>query len=300
MALPNANGPGGVQMQEQVVNRHIKHLRLEGLTELTIYHRQRALCRLAAAIPCPVLEATDDQLYEWRATLAVADNTAAGYISHVKEFYRWALETGLIDSSPAEHLPVPKVRRHLPRPITERDLRHALETANVRMRAWLVLAAWCGLRACEIAAFRAEWLRLDDSPPHLIVVGKGGKERIVHVCAFAVKILRESGLPVKGIAFANARGGAYRPGYISKLANEHLHHEGITSTLHTLRARFATKLYGATKNPLLVRDELGHASVQTTEIYTLAGTAGAQAAVNKLPVPRGLRRAGLGDDSQAA
>jgi site-specific recombinase XerC len=278
-------------MSGKEVREHLKHLKLEGRAKLTVYHRERALIRLAAALPVPLLEADADMLYDWRASLTGGDGHVACEISHVKMFYRWAAGRDLIAVSPAEELPVPKVPRRLPRPIAEAELAHALDAAGARVRIWLVLAAWAGLRACEIAALRTECVRLDDAPPVILVAGKGGTERIVHLCDFAVAELRAAGLPPRGLCWTGAHGQQLRPWWVSKLCNELLHQEGIASTLHKLRARFATALYTASGDILLVRDEMGHASVQTTEIYTLHAKAGARRAVNKLPVPaRRLRR----------
>lgn len=290
--LPNSKGIGGVLMpgkEDREVKTHLKHLALEGKAALTIYHRQRALARLAAALPVPLLDADEGMLYDWRASLQVTDAAAAGYISHVKEFYRWAVRAGYLLASPAEELPVPKVRRRQPRPITEADLNRAIETANARVRIWLILAAWAGFRACEISSLRVEDLRLNSREPVVIVRGKGDKERIVHLCDFAVAELRAAKLPAKGLAWRKADGGQLRAWWVSKLCNEHLHQEGITSTLHKLRARFATALADAGTPILVVRDELGHASVATTEIYTLANNKAAKAAVNKLPAPKPRR-----------
>lgn len=283
---PYSKGIGGVLMPGKEVRDHLKHLQLEGKAALTLYHRERALARLAAALPVPLLDADAGMLYDWRASLTTGDGTIAADLSHVKMFYRWAVRQGYLLTSPAEDLPVPKVRRRIPRPIADKDLFSAIESANARVRIWLILAAWAGLRACEISAFRVEDLRLNGKEPVIIVRGKGDKERVVHLCDFAVRELRAAGLPAKGLAWRKADGGQLRAWWVSKLCNEHLHEEGIASTLHKLRARFATALADAGTPILVVRDELGHASVATTEIYTLANNATAKAAVNKLPVPK--------------
>lgn len=289
--LPNGTGIGGVLMPDKEVREYLKYLALDGKAKLTIYHRERALHRLAAVLPVPLIEADAGMLYDWRASLATADATVAVDVSHVKMFYRWAAGAGLIGASPAEDLPVPRLRRRIPRPITEADLERAILSANARVRIWLILAAFGGFRACEIAALRVEDIRLSGKEPVVIVRGKGDSERVVHLCDFAARELRAARLPASGLAWRKADGSPLRAWWVSKLCNEQLHEEGIASTLHKLRARFATALYEGTRDILLVRDEMGHASVQTTEIYTLASNASAKAAVNKLPVPRRLRRA---------
>lgn len=280
-------------MPGKEVAAHLRHLSLEGKAKLTVYHRERALTRLANALPVPLLDADAEDLYAWRAGLTTGDGTIAADVSHVKMFYRWAVKQGYLLTSPAEEIPVPKVRRRIPRPITEADLDRAIGSANARVRLWLILAGWAGLRACEIAALRVEDMRLSSKEPVLIVRGKGDKERVVHLCDFAARELLKARLPKSGLAWRKADGSPLRAWWVSKLCNEHLHEEGVASTLHKLRARFATALCDAGAHILTVRDQMGHASVQTTEIYTKSSNAGAKAAVNKLPVPgRRLRRAG--------
>src|SRR5262249_9491117 len=164
------------------VRFHLRHLRLEGKSETTIYHRQKRLEHLAAVLPVPLLEATAEQLYEWRASLKGADVTAATYISHIREFYAFAVRRGLIEADPAAGLPVPKLPRRRPRPIAENDLMNAVSVANKRVRIWLVLAGWCGMRAKEIALLRAENIRARDDQPHILIAfnaTKGRRERII-------------------------------------------------------------------------------------------------------------------------
>jgi integrase len=55
-----------------------------------------------------------------------------------------------------------------------------LETADDRIRPWLYLAAYAGLRACEVAQLRAEDVIRNAEPPMLLVTdGKGGKQRLI-------------------------------------------------------------------------------------------------------------------------
>src|SRR5437899_2478644 len=73
--------------------------------------RLRALIRLQAALPVPLLQATKDDMYEWRAGLTVGPTTINTYVSNVREFYRWALARGLISADPSAGIPVPPIPR---------------------------------------------------------------------------------------------------------------------------------------------------------------------------------------------
>ncbi len=101
----------------------------------------------------------------------------------------------------------PKLPRHLPRPIGTDDLNRALLAADPRMRAWLTLAAYAGLRCVEIAGLRAEDVHLDREPPVLhLVKTKGAKERIVPLGPLVSAALRGYGLPLSGPVFTRDRG----------------------------------------------------------------------------------------------
>ena len=170
--LPPARPP--VPATEDVA-AHLRHLRLEGRSELTIYARGRTLARLQAALPVPLAGATRDMLYEWRAGLTVTGPTVAGYLSHVMEYYGWLAGTGRRADDPARGLPVPPVPRRFPRPIGEDDLMRALDLAPDRVRLWLILAAFAGLRCKEIALLRREEIRDRATPPCLIVSDRDGE-----------------------------------------------------------------------------------------------------------------------------
>jgi integrase/recombinase XerC len=278
------------QARGGTVELHLDHLRLLGLSERsTIYPRRRVLIRLAAALPVPLLDATPEMLLGWRAGLTAGGDTIRGYVTHVKGFYRWAAEAGHREDNPAAAIPVPKVTRRLPRPVGEDDLMRALAAAVPRIRIWLALAAWAGLRAKEIALLRRDSIRDTTSPPVLIIAHdatKGSRERVVPISPFLLGELHDAGLPLSGYAFRRLRGpGPNRPSRISQACNQHLHDCGVPATLHQLRHRFLTEAYRATKDIRLVQELAGHASPQTTAGYIDVDQDGAVAAVWAIPVP---------------
>jgi integrase/recombinase XerC len=273
-----------------IVLRHLRDLQLRGQTPDTVYCRRRALARLAAALPVPVLDATAADLADWRAGLSVGPGTVVGYVSHAREFYAWAITAGLITENPAADLPVPPLPRRLPRPIGEQDLFAAIAGAPDRIRPWLVLAGWAGLRAKEIAGLRRENVLDRVSPPLLIVAHdatKGRTERAVPLCAFALRELLAAGLPASGWVFRRRddQPGPNRPWIVSQLCNEYLHGLGITATLHQLRHRFGTETYRGRRDLRLVQELLGHASPSTTAGYAAVDQADAADVVEHLAVP---------------
>lgn len=275
---------------EQAVKRHLRHLELEGLSPNTIRNRRLALTRFARVLPVPLLDATRDHVYEWRAGLTTGNGTIAYEVSHIKSFYNWACGNGIVASNPVASVPVPRLPRRFPRPIPEADLMHALSltTPAMPVRQWLVLGGWCGLRCREIAGLRVENLRLHDTPPVVIVSAesaKGSRERVVQLSPWVVREIEAARLPRSGWAFPDANGQPLEPWLLSRLGNEHLRGSGTKSTMHQLRHRFASQLYQATKDLRLVQEMLGHASQSTTANYAAFSRSGASAAVAALPVP---------------
>ena len=186
------------------MRQHLRYLELCGYTPASIYSRRRALTRLAAVLPAGLLDATEADLMAWRDSLTVGDAAAAAYVAHVRQFYAWAAGEGLLGVNPAAQLPAPKTRRGLPRPISDLELFAALESAPPRVRPWLVLAGWCGLRAREIALLRRECVLDTAVPPVLVVAGdagKGRRERVIPLCVFVLAELVAYGLPRSGFVF---------------------------------------------------------------------------------------------------
>lgn len=278
------------------VARHLHWMALKGRSLTTIYARRLALARLSAALPVPLLEAMPEHLYDWRAGLGVSDRTTAQYCSHARQFYEWACDTGLIAGNPASALPVPRPPRMLPRPIAETDLMNALEQAPDRIRLWLVLAAWCGLRACEIAGLRCADI-LDHARPPVIIIAadstKGRTERVVPLSEFVVRELAAAHLPNSGWAFRRHDGarGPNAPWLVSHLASEHLHSCGIPASLHQLRHRFGTQAYRVHRDLLAVQELMGHQDPVSTAGYAAFDRPEARAAVEAIPAPRRLRTA---------
>ena len=156
------------------------------------------------------------------------------------------------------------------------------------MRAWLVLAAWAGLRAMELAALRREDVHEHDDPPMLVVRdGKGQKGRAVPLSRLVLDELapildaHDSAHPWLFPSRLDHR-RSVSAGTVSNLANEHLRSLGNPDTLHSLRHRFASELYRVTLDLRLCQEMLGHASPATTAIYTAFSPTRAAAAVQEM------------------
>jgi integrase/recombinase XerC len=274
---------------------HLSHLRLKGHTPTSVYARKRALARLAAALAVPLLSATAADLAEWRAGLTVGDQAVVAYVSHARNFYAFCVDEGLIAVNPAASLPVPRLGRRIPRPISEDDLMEALAAAPRRIRLMIVLAGWGGLRAKEIALLRRENVMDTITPPVLLIAGnatKGRAERVVPLSAFVLAEIRAARIPSSGYVFRrmDGRPGPNEPWRVSQLCCRHLHRHGISASLHQLRHRYGTQFYRASGRDLrLTQETMGHARPETTAGYTLTDNPEAVAAVEAIPAPARLR-----------
>jgi len=249
-------------------------MRILKRSEATITKRVELLDRLRAYLDTvPLLDATTEDLRGFQATYAhLAPASVDIYTRHVKAFYRWAHERGLIGTDPAAVLGVPHIGRGKPHPTRVEDLAIIFACTTGALRLAYVLAAFAGLRCGEICRLQGQDLDLA-GPATALVHGKGGKDRTVPLLPVVVAELL--GMARRGWLVTHENGHPYRPNQLSVASTKHLHDLGIATTLHSMRAAFATLAFQATRDPLFVRDLLGHESVATTEIYTLSSLADA-------------------------
>jgi integrase len=296
MSRPTPRYGGGGALPDAVA-LHLRYLQLCGAMPDTVICRRNALARMTRALPVPLLAAGPAELLDWRAALTVDPATVVAYVSHARGFYAWAFAQGRRDDNPAEGLPVPKLGRRLPRPIGEEDLFQAIAGAPPRIRPWLVLAGWCGLRAKEIALLRRECVLETARPPVLIVAGdatKGRNERMVPMHSFVVAELVDAGLPGSGWIFRRRDGqrGPNKPWLVSQLCNAYLHESGIRATLHQLRHRFGTMTYAQRRDLRMVQELMGHSNPKSTAVYADVDQADAAVVIEGLPAPGRLRAIG--------
>jgi len=186
-----------------------------------------------------------------------APETRKSARSVFRGFYRWAHGDGLIDDDPAIGLPTVRVPDGVPRPAPEHLVRRLLALPDRRIGLMVMLAAYAGLRASEIARVHSSDL-VDDQ---LLIRGKGGKVRAVPVVN--AQLLARLQL-VDGWAFPNGLGSHLTAGHVSRLLSAEMP-DGWTA--HTLRHRFASSAYAGTRDLLAVGQLLGHSRPETTQRY---------------------------------
>jgi site-specific recombinase XerD len=258
---------------DALVHKWVRAQQRRGLAELTIDKRRRSLLMFAEQVG---FDCTRDQIEDWLDGRKLSSKSRAVWISHLGCFFRWALSESLLPTDPTARIKPPKLRRRLPRPVTDKELTRLLEGANSRQRAMILLASLGGLRCCELSSLRVE----DVLPEGLVrVVGKGDRERAIPLHPDAAKAL--AALPE---ASGDLVFGGASPGAVSHEIGRLMHKLDIAGGAHRLRHWNATRLYAQTHDLRLVQECLGHASPATTAIYAGWDQAAARVAVRALKV----------------
>jgi integrase/recombinase XerD len=153
---------------------------------------------------------------------------------------------------------------------------------GLRDRALLELLYGTGARISEAVGLAVD--DLDRGQATVRLAGKGGKERVVPVGSYALRAVEEylvrarpalaaagSGGVRGGTLFLNVRGGALSRQSAWAILRTAAERAGLTAEMspHTLRHSFATHLLDGGADVRVVQELLGHASVTTTQVYTL-------------------------------
>ncbi|KAD3633374.1 site-specific tyrosine recombinase XerD [Arthrobacter yangruifuii] len=222
---------------------------------------------------------------------ALSVRSAARTIVAVRGLHRfWALE-GMTTADPASDVHPPMPGKRLPKAISVNEVTRILEAVSLdtpsglRDRALLEFLYSTGARISEAVGLDVDDLSLERIPangPDVVrLFGKGSKERLVPLGSYAARALDEylvRGRPAaaakgKGTPalFLNARGGRLsRQSAWTILKNAAEKADiGRDVSPHTLRHSFATHLLEGGADVRVVQELLGHASVTTTQVYTL-------------------------------
>lgn len=255
----------------------------EGMSKATVVIRLGAVRRAAAASGEPAAAFTPDGLRYWLAGQTNA-NTRNTYYRCIVAWQRWLTAEGLASVDPTAVIRRPKRPMNLPRPCSTLGL-HQLLTAPLvlRVRAMVTLAAYAGLRVHEIAKFRGE--DLDLGAGTLRVAGKCARESVLplHPQVLAVAAL----MPAEGMWFPSPV-FPDRPILASTVTNTigaAMKRAMVRGGAHSLRHWFATFLLSNGANLREVQELMRHASVSTTQVYTLVCPDALRAAVLRLPAP---------------
>ncbi len=221
---------------------------------------------------------------------ALSSTSAARTVVAVRGFHKFAVADGLAEADPAVGVKPPTPAKRLPKALPLADVEAILEAAgaagttlSLRDRALLEVLYGTGARISEAVGLDVDDLELADGAIGGMVLlrGKGGKERIVPIGSYArdaVSAYLVRGRPelattggAGGALFLNARGGRLSRQSAWSVLVKAADRAGVTRDVspHTLRHSFATHLLDGGADVRVVQELLGHASVTTTQVYTL-------------------------------
>ena len=237
--------------------------------------------------------------------VALAVSSAARAVIAVRGLHAFAVAQGLAETDPAREVPPPSPPKRLPKAITLGEVERLLAASGpgpgepggtsagvdprlLRDRALLEFLYGTGARISEATGLDIDELRLD-ADPVVRLVGKGGKHRVVPVGSYAVRALEaylvrarpalaaaSRRVSVSGSSpavFLNARGGRLTRqgawGVLRAAADRAGLIPETDVSPHTLRHSFATHMLDGGADIRVVQELLGHASVTTTQVYTL-------------------------------
>lgn len=259
------------------LERYVTFLRARGIQDLDAVDPQ--MIRSFIASISASTHGPDEEAY--KAT------SVARTLSAVRTFHRFALREGMVTDDPTAGVVRPRLPRGLPHPLTLDEVTAVIEApvpgtpTGVRDRAILELLYGAGLRVSELTGLDVDDVDLEEGAVR--VFGKGSKERDVPIGRMAqdaigayLRTARPSLATARsrGALFLNARGGRLTRQSCARLLAAHARMAGIrrTVTPHDLRHSFATHLLEGGADVRVVQELLGHASVATTQIYTLVTT----------------------------
>lgn len=233
----------------------------------------------------------------------LADSSIARTLVATRGFHKFAAAEGIVVADVAHAVTPPRAPRRLPKSLPVDEVLAILTASGgedvsdgpraLRDRALLELLYSCGARISEAVDLDVD--DIETEARSVLLRGKGGKERIVPVGRPAIAALDAylvRGRPAlvsrfNPALFLNTRGGRLSRQSAWQVLVDAAARAGLDKSVspHTLRHSFATHLLDGGADVRVVQELLGHASVTTTQVYTLV-TVGTMREVYALAHPR--------------
>ncbi len=229
-----------------------------------------------------------NQLSDYVSTLhseGLAPASIARNIVAIRTFFKFLQLEGIVRENPAELLATQKMWQRVPGVLSPGEIEAFLQAPKKsdsywqRDKAMLEVLYATGCRATEVCTLRVRDLSL--AQRHLRCEGKGGKQRMVPIGSRAIESIEQYCDQLRGKLasrsphppeelFLSRSGRPMDRIQLWRLVKQYAARAGIDSNIspHSLRHSFATHLLAGGADLRLVQEMLGHASIQTTQIYT--------------------------------
>ena len=218
----------------------------------------------------------------------IGHSSIARNVISLRSYYNYLAKEHKLNN-PAANFKPPKIAKRLPKALSIEQILSILNIAgddliSLRDKAMLELLYSTGARVSELINLNALDISTTSNNGEVSTTvklkGKGGKERVVPIGSYAVKAVndyltrsRPSLLKVstQRSLFLNQRGGRLSRQSAWNVVAASAKRVGLTEqvTPHSMRHSFATHLLDGGADIRVVQELLGHASVTTTQIYTL-------------------------------
>lgn len=277
---------------DQAISDFETRLRAQDRSELTISAYMRDLRCFAQALPDVDIADITPGMIDAAFTDPIVTNSDNGKAKStltmyrlkaaVRSFFTWAAETGLTDANPTKSITSKRPSRKPPAFLTESEKRRLLKELHDRSnplarrdRVIFELFLGTGIRIAELVNLNIDDIDLDGK--HIRITGKGDIPQTKFLKSSLRTLLRAHLRERRRLTnsdctalFVSSRGTRLCSRQIAQRLAYWLRKAGIAKhiTPHGLRHTFATHLYAASSDLLLVKRALGHREISTTEIYT--------------------------------
>lgn len=292
---PAAQSPASIQ-----VDSFLEKLAAEGAAANTIESYRRDLLKFSAFVrarhraPEGASQKMVRQYLKSLSEAGMASGTSARHLSTLRQFFRFLYAERVRADDPTTALDSPRQGKRIPKYLSEAEVEDLLAAARVwagpeglRLVALLEVLYATGLRVSELVGMPVSALSRDRR--FLVVLGKGGKERMVPLSEPAKDAVedylsvREKFIPqkqAKGPAGKSAgnwlfpsrgSGGHLTRARLAQLLKQVAGEAGIQPSRvspHVLRHSFASHLLAHGADLRSLQQMLGHADIATTQIYT--------------------------------
>jgi len=278
--------------------KYLEWLRVRAFSERTVQNRrayigflvewlgERAVVR-PGEVTKPVLERYQRYLYYYRQKNGRPLSFRAQHqrLVAIRAFFRWLARQNVIPANPASELELPRLPHRLPPPVLTPDeieivMKQPETSSGVGLRDRDILETLysTGVRRAELASVKL--VDLDMERGTLTVrQGKGNRDRMVPIGARAIQWIRRyledvrpgwALLPDEGLLFVSASGEGLDPDWLTQKVMAYVRQAeiGKPGACHAFRHAMATAMMDAVADIRAVQEILGHASLESTQIYT--------------------------------
>lgn len=261
---------------QEVVGDFILHLKISNRSKGTIILYRKFLERFFGDVEDTYSTLPPDRILEWFQTnnKHLKETSYRLNLDIISSFYNFCIQESLLDRSPIKRRWFPRIPKSLPKYIEKGDIaKIRLESEkSLRSQALVEFMLTSGCRVAEVHELNLEDIDMENRTAR--VVGKGKKIRHVHFsnkCAVLLERYVES---------RNCKTSS--PLFVGLKSETRLSIRGIQRTMqrigenaalstrlhpHRLRHTFATELLAKGAELSFISDELGHADLDTTQIY---------------------------------